>query len=296
MADILRVKDGNGNWITIPALVGEKGPKGDIGATGAQGYGFVATVSRPSFTESQWMTYGEVDHVENWSNTSGSRNGCRVGDIFIVVGTATDTGNSHVLYYRSDTASGELHGVCIAHSIALRGAMGATGPQGPKGDTGPQGPQGNKGDIGSTGPAGKSAYSYAQDGGYTGTEADFMKMLAAEALDWFDKGTSLASGTDLDTITDIGKYAANSESIAKSLLNCPTTTNFVLFVFYRTNNYKTQLIVALNGSMHVRSAASDGWRKWSDIPTLGKVETMISNAGVGSVEALTVENVRSICK
>lgn len=64
--------------------------------------------------------------------------------------------------------------------------------KGPRGDTGPQGPQGDKGDTGATGaqgPAGadgqpgtsgKSAYQYAQDGGYTGTEAEFAAKLAAE--------------------------------------------------------------------------------------------------------------------
>ena len=60
-----------------------------------------------------------------------------------------------------------------------KGDTGATGPTGPKGDTGPQGP---KGDTGATGANGKSAYSYAQDGGYTGTEAEFAAKLAAEKL------------------------------------------------------------------------------------------------------------------
>ena len=55
--------------------------------------------------------------------------------------------------------------------------------KGEKGDTGPQGPQGEKGDTGATGADGKSAYSYAQDGGYTGTEAEFAAKLAAESID-----------------------------------------------------------------------------------------------------------------
>ena len=62
------------------------------------------------------------------------------------------------------------------------GAQGPQGEQGPKGDTGDVGPQGPKGDTGATGAAGKSAYSYAQDGGYTGTEAEFAAKLAAEKL------------------------------------------------------------------------------------------------------------------
>lgn len=74
------------------------------------------------------------------------------------------------------------------------GETGATGPQGPKGDTGatgPQGPKGDTGDTGATGPQGpkgdtgdngKSAYEYAQDGGYTGTEAQFAAKLAANDI------------------------------------------------------------------------------------------------------------------
>lgn len=72
-----------------------------------------------------------------------------------------------------------------------KGDTGAQGVQGEKGDTGAQGlqgPQGEKGDTGetgatgATGATGKSAYSYAQDGGYSGTEAEFAAKLAAEKL------------------------------------------------------------------------------------------------------------------
>ena len=49
-----------------------------------------------------------------------------------------------------------------------------------RGDKGETGAKGDKGDTGATGAAGKSAYSYAQDGGYTGTEAEFAKKLAQE--------------------------------------------------------------------------------------------------------------------
>ena len=63
------------------------------------------------------------------------------------------------------------------------GAQGPQGEQGPKGDTGDVGPQGPKGDTGATGADGKSAYSYAVDGGYTGTEAEFAAKLAAESID-----------------------------------------------------------------------------------------------------------------
>lgn len=74
----------------------------------------------------------------------------------------------------------------------LKGDTGAAGPQGIQGIQGPQGergpagadgaagPQGPKGDTGSTGAAGKSAYQYAVEGGYTGTETEFSAKLARE--------------------------------------------------------------------------------------------------------------------
>lgn len=91
-----------------------------------KGHGIVASVSRDAFTEAQWTTYGTINHEENWANTSGIRNGCRVGDLFTVVGTSTDGGRAHTLTYRSTTASGDLHGVCISHVVANRGIKGDT--------------------------------------------------------------------------------------------------------------------------------------------------------------------------
>ena len=54
--------------------------------------------------------------------------------------------------------------------------------KGPKGDTGAKGETGSKGDKGDKGADGKSAYQYAVEGGYTGTEAEFAAKLAAEKL------------------------------------------------------------------------------------------------------------------
>ena len=48
---------------------------------------------------------------------------------------------------------------------------GIPGEQGPKGDPGPQGEPGQQG------PGGKSAYEYAVEGGYQGTEADFLEWM-----------------------------------------------------------------------------------------------------------------------
>lgn len=64
-------------------------------------------------------------------------------------------------------------------SVSIRGPKGDTGAKGAQGPQGPQGPQGEKGETGATGADGKSAYQYAQNGGYTGTEAQFNTDLAA---------------------------------------------------------------------------------------------------------------------
>lgn len=145
----------NGTTVdTTKRVIGVYGNKGATGATGSQGYSLVANVVRDAFTESQWTAYGTINHEETWSSTSGIRNGCRIGDMFAIVGTATDTKNAHVAYYRSNTASGDLKGLCISHTIIPRGATGATGSKGDKGDTGATGAKGDKGDKGATGPQG----------------------------------------------------------------------------------------------------------------------------------------------
>lgn len=67
-----------------------------------------------------------------------------------------------------------------------QGQRGEIGPQGPKGDTGATGPKGETGATGAAGPKGdkgtdgKSAYRYAVEGGFTGTEAEFAAKLAQE--------------------------------------------------------------------------------------------------------------------
>ena len=98
-----------------------------IGVFGQTGYGIVTSVQRDNFTEAQWNTYGTVGHSESWSDTSSVRNGARVGDLFTVVGKATDTGNAHTLTYRCTNASGNLAGVCISHAIAEAGENGENG-------------------------------------------------------------------------------------------------------------------------------------------------------------------------
>lgn len=92
---------------------------------GEQGYGIVAAIQREKmYTEETWAVWAEIGHTESWGVSVEDRNGCRIGDIFTVSGAATDTDNYHIAYYRSTTDSGNLVGVCIAHSISPKGNTG----------------------------------------------------------------------------------------------------------------------------------------------------------------------------
>lgn len=57
---ILRVKDNQGNIITIPVVKGDKGSKGDPGPTGSTGYTFIPSIS--------------ASGVLTWSNNGGLPN------------------------------------------------------------------------------------------------------------------------------------------------------------------------------------------------------------------------------
>lgn len=67
-----------------------------------------------------------------------------------------------------------------------QGIQGPMGPQGPQGIPGEQGPKGDKGDTGPQGPRGepgtpgKSAYEFAKEAGYAGTEEEFAEKLASD--------------------------------------------------------------------------------------------------------------------
>lgn len=68
---------------------------------------------------------------------------------------------------------------------SIRGAQGETGATGARGETGAKGETGStgpQGPTGATGATGKTAYQYAVEGGYTGTEAQFADKLAQDDI------------------------------------------------------------------------------------------------------------------
>ena len=125
---------------------GAQGEKGDTGATGLQG---------PKGDKGDAFTYSDFTDEQ----------------LAALKGEKGDTGAQGP---KGDTGDIGPQGP--------KGEKGDTGPRGPQGEQGPQGDTGPKGDTGPTGADGKSAYQYAQDGGYTGTETEFAAKLAQEQL------------------------------------------------------------------------------------------------------------------
>lgn len=126
------------DWLVSFKLLSYVNSKGNTGPKGDIGYSIVANVVRESRTLDWWNTYAVEGHTEPWNGTESTRNGCRIGDIFTVSGTDT-SGNGHIAYFRSTTASGDLTGTSLNHVISKKGDTGSTGAKGAKGDKGDKG-------------------------------------------------------------------------------------------------------------------------------------------------------------
>lgn len=154
---------------------GETGPQGPKGDPGADGKSFVV-LGRYSTLDELMTAHPTGSEGEAWAVGSASDNDIYLWDVDKQMWT-----NIGSLQGPQGPAGPE----------GDTGETGPQGPEGPKGDTGetgPQGPAGPKGDIGPQGPAGapgpagedgKTAYQYAQEGGYTGTEAEFQALMGS---------------------------------------------------------------------------------------------------------------------
>ena len=71
---------------------------------------------------------------------------------------------------------------------SLKGEKGDQGPKGDPGEQGIQGPKGEPGEPGKQGADGKSAYQSAVDGGFVGSESDWLTSLKGEKGDQGPKG------------------------------------------------------------------------------------------------------------
>lgn len=130
-------------------------------------------------------------------------------------------------WYLGDTDTGKPS----RGAAGAKGADGANGKDGAKGDKGEPGEKGAPGEKGDPGADGKSAYQYAQDGGYTGTEADFMAKLAQEIL----------SGTT-DDLTAAQVYAAISSG--RPVMIQYTDSNYGVMSFTAFSTSETMGVIA----------------------------------------------------
>ena len=206
------------NLIALAELKGEPGENGADGAPGADGYSPAASVEQSTdgakitITDKSGTTEAVVKNGKDGANgrdgadgqpgrdgTDGApgRDGVdgqpgkdgtdgitpTIGDNGNWFLGATDTGISAKGVKGNTGDKGEKGDTGPQGPVGPQGPQGAAGPQGPKGDTGDTGLQGPTGATGAQGPAGtdgKSAYQYAVEGGYTGTEEEFAAKIAEE--------------------------------------------------------------------------------------------------------------------
>ena len=79
------------------------------------------------YTEETLNGYFNVGHIETWFlNSESEKNGCRIGDIFMVWGRSKDKLNSHAAYFRctDNTQTNKLIGISIRHDIVEKGDKG----------------------------------------------------------------------------------------------------------------------------------------------------------------------------
>lgn len=124
--------EGVSDTVSIVILQDAIGTSGADGKDGEEGSGIKTSFTR-TYTEAQWNDYCLVDSYETWGQTESIRNGCRKGDIFVVSGEASDTGNYHMCLSRCTNDSGDLAGQSISHVVSQKGS---TGPQGDPGEAG----------------------------------------------------------------------------------------------------------------------------------------------------------------
>jgi len=73
------------------------------------------------------------------------------------------------------------------------------------------------------------------------------------AMNGFAEGAqNMASGDDLNNYTDVGRYEANPNSLAATLLNCPTSVSFSMDIKRINSTQYFYMITDYNGDVYVR--------------------------------------------
>lgn len=143
----------NGNWFIGETDTGMPS-RGEVGPTGVH-------VGPDAPEDDAVHVWVDTDEDSNAELPSGGD-----GGYYTPVITQTEAGKAEFSW----TASKAGMPTVSPQSVTL--------PQGPQGEKGEPGADGNDGPKGVPGADGKSAYQYALDGGYTGTEEEFAEKLA----------------------------------------------------------------------------------------------------------------------
>ena len=112
---------------------------------------------------------------------------------------------------------------------------------------------------------------------------------------YMDVGTTIESSTNLNTITTVGKYSART-AVVSSLLNCPTTTGFSMYVEIFTTSGKKQTIIDNNGATYTRINIvnnTTSWTDWAKQPTasdIGNLSSLTTTAKTNLVAAVNEVN------
>ena len=151
---------------------GEKGDKGDAGEKGQTG---------PAGTDGGWYTPAITQPDANTMRVSFSPSkegmpAVEPADITLPAGSGSGGSGADGGYYTPEVTQTSENTMQVAFSPSKTSMPAVSGTE----ITLPAGQKGDKGDTGATGADGKSAYAYAVEGGYTGTEAEFAAKLAAE--------------------------------------------------------------------------------------------------------------------
>lgn len=169
-------KDGNLSWtnngdLSNPNTVNIRGPQGIQGVQGIQGNQGDRGPVGPYFIPSV-----STEGILSWANTGGLDNpdSINIQGPQGEPGPKGETGSQGEMGPIGATGPYFIPSVDSAGNLSWSNNGGLENPQivnisGPQGIEGPQGP---------TGANGKSAYQYAQDGGFSGSESDFASDLA----------------------------------------------------------------------------------------------------------------------
>lgn len=185
---ILRVKNENGEWIDVPAIIGPAGPQGEAGPAGADGAQGPVGETGPQGIQGEMGPQGPQ-------------------------GPKGDTGEQGPIGPEGPKGADGLPGE--------QGPKGDQGERGEKGETGATGPKGEKGDQGETGPQGPegpAGYTPVKGTDYF-TEADKTELVADVKAQIVVPSTA----TEID-YSNAGNGIENIETVQKALDHLFDTT------------------------------------------------------------------------